>query len=312
MKIIKSIYNFLKEKQNYIRKFGLILGFGILIRQIIVLSFNFKIYLLDFETLNYVLISFFFILLALIMQIISWKLIMNLLDINIPIIGAILGYMLSFLPKYIPGTIWGYLSRNEWLKNEYKVDKYLTTIGSILEIFLIIVSIINLLFIYISITMNNFLFLLITIFILFFSYYLIKIVLNNKRFIKIRKTRKIKISIKFWIFGFITETTMWILYGASVYFLIINNSNFNWFYNILYSTISFSLSWFIGFLIVFIPSGIGVREEIFANLLNYHFQLSYINTLGVAIIFRVLISLGELFLSSLGFLKKKFYRNLYK
>ena len=312
MKIIKSIYSFLKEKQNYIRKFGLILGFGILIRQIIVLSSNFKIYLFDFETFNYVLISFFFILLALIMQIISWKLIMNLLDINIPMIGAILGYMLSFLPKYIPGTIWGYLSRNEWLKNEYKVDKYLTTIGSILEIFLIIVSIINLLFIYISITMNNFLFLLITIFILFFSYYLIKIVLNNKRFIKIRKTRKIKISIKFWIFGFITETTMWILYGASVYFLIINNSNFNWFYNILYSTISFSLSWFIGFLIVFIPSGIGVREEIFANLLNYHFQLSYINTLGVAIIFRVLISLGELFLSSLGFLKKKFYRNLYK
>ena len=311
MKIIKSIYSFLKEKQNYIRKFGLILGFGILIRQIIVLSSNFKIYLLDFETFNYVLISFFFILLALIMQIISWKLIMNLLDINIPMIGAILGYMLSFLPKYIPGTIWGYLSRNEWLKNEYKVDKYLTTIGSILEIFLIIVSIVNLFFIYISITMNNLLFLLITIITLFFSCYLIKFVLNNKRFIMISKTRKIKISIKFWIFGFITETTMWILYGTSVYFLIINNSNFNWFYNILYSTISFSLSWFIGFLIVFIPSGIGVREEIFANLLNYHFQLSYINTLGLAIIFRVLISLGELFLSSLGLLKKNFFRNLH-
>lgn len=311
MKIIKSIYSFLKEKQNYIRKFGLILGFGILIRQIIVLSSNFKIYLFDFETFNYVLISFFFILLALIMQIISWKLIMNLLDINIPMIGAILGYMLSFLPKYIPGTIWGYLSRNEWLKNEYKVDKYLTTIGSILEIFLIIVSIVNLFFIYISITMNNLLFLLITIITLFFSCYLIKFVLNNKRFIMISKTRKIKISIKFWIFGFITETTMWILYGTSVYFLIINNSNFNWFYNILYSTISFSLSWFIGFLIVFIPSGIGVREEIFANLLNYHFQLSYINTLGLAIIFRVLISLGELFLSSLGLLKKNFFRNLH-
>ena len=295
----------MKKYQHYIRIIGLILGSAILIRQIIILLFNInKDFLLKFAW-NEILASFTFILLALIMQIISWKFVMNLIYVNIPILGAIQGYMLSFLPRYIPGTVWGYLSRNEWLKNEYGVDKYLTSIGSLLEIFLIFIAIINLLSIYFVITLNNFFLFFLSFILIVLSFIFIKTILNSRLPFVNKTIRVNNFSFRFWLLGLLSETMMWIFYGLSIHLLTLNVSTLTNFLSILYSTISFSIAWLIGFVILFIPSGIGVREEVLANLLNYHYDFGYIHALGVGVLLRAFISIAELILSLVGLLKQK-------
>jgi hypothetical protein len=44
------------------------------------------------------------------------------------------GYTLSFLPRYIPGSIWGYLSRSEWFRDNAGIACAVSNAGSLVEI----------------------------------------------------------------------------------------------------------------------------------------------------------------------------------
>ena len=55
-------------------------------------------------------------LVALGLQMAAWRYLMQDLGIKLTWRSIIGGYMLSFLPRYVPGSVWGYLSRSEWLK----------------------------------------------------------------------------------------------------------------------------------------------------------------------------------------------------
>ncbi len=67
-------------------------------------------------------------------QIGAWVLLMRSLNIELPIHKARYIYSLSFLARYIPGSIWGYLSRSEWLLHDYQVSYTSSNYGSILEV----------------------------------------------------------------------------------------------------------------------------------------------------------------------------------
>lgn len=47
--------------------------------------------------------------------------------------AVVRGYTLTFLPRYIPGTVWGYLSRNEWLARHHGVGYGVATLTSLME-----------------------------------------------------------------------------------------------------------------------------------------------------------------------------------
>jgi hypothetical protein len=66
------------------------------------------------------------------LQMIAWGQIMLGLGSLINLPAVLQGYIISFLPRYIPGTIWGYLSRAEWLKSTYNVPHSTSTLGSVL------------------------------------------------------------------------------------------------------------------------------------------------------------------------------------
>jgi hypothetical protein len=66
-------------------------------------------------------------------QMAGWLLVMRFLAVALPVIGAARGYFLSFLPRYIPGTVWGYLGRGEWLAQQWGVGYRRSTVGSALE-----------------------------------------------------------------------------------------------------------------------------------------------------------------------------------
>ncbi len=74
------------------------------------------------------------IVISFLQQIAAWVLIMRSLHVHLPIHQARFIYSLSFLARYIPGSIWGYLSRSEWLLQNYQVSYTVSNYGSVLEV----------------------------------------------------------------------------------------------------------------------------------------------------------------------------------
>jgi hypothetical protein len=71
--------------------------------------------------------------LASFLQMCAWTMVMRYLAAPVRLHEALQGYTLSFLPRYIPGTVWGYFSRGQWLENLHGVHHAVTLLGSVLE-----------------------------------------------------------------------------------------------------------------------------------------------------------------------------------
>jgi hypothetical protein len=70
---------------------------------------------------------------AYLIQLGGWLLAMRFLRCALTFGGSYAGYYLSFLPRYIPGTVWGYLGRSEWLARSHGIGYRRSSIGSLLE-----------------------------------------------------------------------------------------------------------------------------------------------------------------------------------
>ena len=55
-------------------------------------------------------------------------------QVKINLISTLRGYSLSFLPRYLPGSIWGYLSRSEWLTQQFSIPFKYSNAISVVEI----------------------------------------------------------------------------------------------------------------------------------------------------------------------------------
>jgi uncharacterized membrane protein YbhN (UPF0104 family) len=73
-------------------------------------------------------------------QMAAWALIMRSLHAPLRPQAVLEGYALAFLPRYIPGTVWGYLSRNEWLAQNHGVGYGVSTAASLIEAAMLLAS----------------------------------------------------------------------------------------------------------------------------------------------------------------------------
>ena len=60
------------------------------------------------------LLSLGLYLAAYLLIMVAWQRFMYSVGVSMRMGAIVEGYALSFLPRYIPGTIWGYASRSEW------------------------------------------------------------------------------------------------------------------------------------------------------------------------------------------------------
>lgn len=67
------------------------------------------------------------------LQLGGWLLAMRFVSANLTAASSFAGYFLSFLPRYVPGTVWGYLGRSEWLDRYHAVGYRKSSVGSLLE-----------------------------------------------------------------------------------------------------------------------------------------------------------------------------------
>ena len=79
-------------------------------------------------------------LLLQLVQMLAWIQVMRYLGYPLPFGRALAGYMLSFLPRYIPGSVWGYLGRSEWLARSYGISYAGSMTGSLLEALALVVT----------------------------------------------------------------------------------------------------------------------------------------------------------------------------
>ena len=67
------------------------------------------------------------------LQMLTWMFIMRKLSVPLTILDVVRGYPLSFLPRYIPGSVWGYWGRSHWLARSYATPYRISFLGSIYE-----------------------------------------------------------------------------------------------------------------------------------------------------------------------------------
>jgi hypothetical protein len=77
---------------------------------------------------------------AYVVQMAAWWCIMSSQGATVPPGAVLEGYALAFLPRYIPGSVWGYLSRNEWLAHNHGVNYGTSNIASLVEAAMLLVT----------------------------------------------------------------------------------------------------------------------------------------------------------------------------
>lgn len=212
------------------------------------------------------------------LQIVGWFVLINSGNFTINLISVVKGYSVSFLPRYLPGTILGYISRSEWLLQKYSIP---FTLSNSISIWEIISSLIANILIVLFYLINRFLpaarllvialplipLLLHKILNLLFFY------LNKKRLRIFGKILKIdSIPIQQWYLCVLSFLFHWLLLGFSLLqiLLALGVSDLN-FLKVVFSG---NLSWLSGFFVFFAPAGLGYREATLSYLLTDLFKIS--------------------------------------
>ncbi|MCK4453257.1 flippase-like domain-containing protein [candidate division WOR-3 bacterium] len=253
------------------------------------------------------LVSYLFLIFHFVIYIFSWKAIMGKLNVTVDFFKSFWMIATSQIAKYLPGGVWFAVGRIYLAKKE-KMVGYHTAVSVILETCLIMISgIIIILILFIvkrfDYTFNIiFIIALLLLLLLLLHPKVLSLLVNI--FLKTLKKGKIRIDITYWqiiklsiyFFGF------WIAQIIGFYFLI------NAIYPIAISKIFslaavYTLSWMTGFVVIFAPGGLGVREGMMTLLLLPILPAPL--AIAISFIARIWITLFEIVIFFVGLLVKR-------
>jgi uncharacterized membrane protein YbhN (UPF0104 family) len=240
------------------------------------------------------------------LQMLAWFTIMRYLGIPLRLGDTLQGFYLSFLPRYIPGTVWGYLSRSQWLEQSYAVDYAVSVMGSVLEALALVLTGLFVAGAYICANVSGSTQLILAL----ACASLFGLALLVPRFaLQIgRRVYSERLPLpggaqgarsRLWIAAILLYFALWTVFGSAL-LLTINALLAVSSTDLFVSVFSASLSWVVGFLAVFVPTGIGVRELALSTLLTSHADLAPWQADLVAVVSRFEIILAELIWLLLG------------
>lgn len=214
--------------------------------------------------------------------------------------GLIKSYSLSFIAKYIPGAIWGYLSRSELLTRHENVPAAYTWIASVIEIVITVLSGCTLIAVYYLMIGGAYLWLLPVVVIglvLIWSAIPKSVRFAGRLLQKDVRINAIKLPFFDFVELFLNGCVQWLLLGIGM--LIIANgmgeklSIFD-LKQLFGSIAAFTIAWLGGFVIPFLPNGMGIREMTLVRLLVTNLGMSAPIAGLSAVVSRVLLLLTEL------------------
>lgn len=245
-----------------------------------------------------------------------WYLVLRKMKLEVSLNKSLGVWIISNTSRYIPGSIWQYLSRVVLSEKIIKISKTQATASTIIEAFFILSgSIIASLLVLNNKRLTNynllyFLAFLLLVVSVFYSR-LSKLVLQL-----LNKITKKDINIDNFVFSLTDSLKLipffilnFIINGLALY-LIIHSFNISLpLSDVIILSGYYSLSWFLGYISFFAPGGLGVTEVSLAFFLSSLIptELTFI----IAIFYRLLLTLSEL-LVFLFFLKTLNIKNFLK
>ena len=253
-------------------------------------------------------LAFIVLLFIRFLQIINWKNLMTGIGHYLPFKEVLSNYSLVLLPRYIPGGVWGYISRGEWLYKNFQISYGSSNYISAVEIILVVVSSLQIFILYLYQSKNLPIILTIILFLL--------LIIIPYLIFKLRKIGPVdsKLSRSFrkvidrqpipfinYIFSWLINILIWVGYGIAIYYFAVSLNLFTD-YQVINYTFIFSMAWLIGFIIFFIPSGIGIREQIMVYLITNTQMIASSYAALISILMRVSMLLGEMIFLVMGLL----------
>ncbi len=303
----------MKSRRNQIqfilRIIGTVLGTGILIYQIVSSIQNFSWANLPSNIIFNSIIALLLNIFAILIQMFAWKLVLAGIGHNVSMPSILSGFSTSFVSRYIPGTIWGYLARGEWLKREHNIPYSITNIGTLIEITGYIFS--NLFIV----ILGYLLYARIGYGVLFFIAFLLLGWASVNILILWKPTHRLfhlndnvtRFPLRHWVAIFLLFILLWCTYGFSLMIFGNGIGPQIGFSNFMHLSSIFSLAWFIGFIILFIPSGLGVRDYSLSIFLVAQYGLSRAIFSIIVVGFRGLTFIAELFWILFGLASKALF-----
>jgi len=289
-----------EKAKNCLHLIGLAAGLALFARQVqlsLITLYNYEVQISWKAFFLSLVIStcFYFI------QIASWTLIMKYLKTPAGIVQSLQGYTLSFLPRYIPGSIWGYWSRSQWLKQSLGISYKVSALGSITEATAFVITAFTIGVGFWVNTNDKFTLrsenaafgFVIFIFCWLFWGFIVRAALDKmsdgKRRQRLIRGPDLEFAVG-WFSLLLPYAVFWMLYGIAVAVLAQTITPFKR----LATTIACAaMAWVVGFIIVIIPSGLGIRETMLATLLNLTMGFPVSQGSLVAVIFRVVNLFAE-------------------
>jgi len=237
------------------------------------------------------------------LQMAAWAVLMRVLDIPLSWQTVVASYTLSFLPRYIPGSIWGYISRGEWLRQQHQVPYAVSSFGSVLEVFVALLTGVVVLAIHYASKLMGAPSIILLVGIVVALWLIWKTLhwVPRQGWLKRLGGSPFGISLLNWLTVLFVYMLLWLCYGLMVMF-VSQAFGFTGNLDLLESTFMFSLSWLTGFIVVFVPSGLGVREIALSTLLATRTGLNYEHASLISIMLRFCVLLAEASWAICGFL----------
>jgi len=237
------------------------------------------------------------------LQMMIWARLMGGLGGQLSWRQTVKGYTLSFLPRYIPGSIWGYLSRSEWLYQNHQIDYAISYVGSLLEALALIIAgglVIGSYYASISPGLTRAILISGVLSSPLLSWLIIKKGIKDMaRWPLIKKMPieqvSLRISFEEWLVILLFCSMLWSCYGVSILLILRALNISSSVGDILTSSAVFSIAWLTGFLALLLPAGLGLRELTLSKLMVIYLGLLEGPAALVSIISRLLMAGGELF-----------------
>jgi glycosyltransferase 2 family protein len=301
---------FVSRLRTVLYRLGLLLGLGIFIYQFWLGQLAVRgqgDLLLDLPLL---LAAYLLFALGNLVQMLGWAGVLHLLGYPLPVSVSVRNYALTFLPRYIPGTVWGYLSRSEWLRLHHGVPYRASTVGSLLEIGALVGTALLLNGSYLFVTAYGMAIVLVVSLVglalvlggcLAWAVAQSSLLMKYLGGVHVAATGRGPLN---YIGLMVLYSGMWLIHGLGLLCLL-NGLQGTLSLDLAASTFAMTGAWVAGFLVFFVPTGMGVREITMAALLDYTGAFASGFLVLVPVFSRFLLMLAELTWLVIQFLQRR-------
>ena len=207
----------------------------------------------------YLVLSFASFLICLFIMALLWYGILRTMGGRLPLSTALRFYGLTLLPRYVPGSVWGYAGRTLLCERE-GVERRVAAGSAVVEVGLIVGSA------FIVVLMEFLdpgwiLLVLLPAVIMLLGFLFSRLLDCPQKAVRFRRSAT-------WYGWGLAYLGFWLMYGASSWLVASSVSPKVDTGHVLAITVRSTAAWLAGFLAIVVPGGLGVREGVFALILT--------------------------------------------